>query len=161
MDPFSVYDLLMNSCLHHNRAQIPFVAQLITAKLYHLSTYRQNQENETFLMKFIVHKFVEKPSLGLVDNILKLITQIINSELDEGFECVLPLDELFVYLIQDECLPKEEIVWLKLVLIKRLIELSGDKSWNSIETNPVPTIGIYFDSIYQINSHEIFKINII
>ncbi len=99
--------------------------------------------------------------MGLVDNILKLITQIINSELDEGFECVLPLDELFVYLIQDECLPKEEIVWLKLVLIKRLIELSGNESWDSIQTNPVPTIGIYFDSIYYINSYEIFKINII
>jgi len=141
LDPFSVYDLILDLALHHNKAQIGLVSQLITGKLYHLSTLALNQESETFLMKFIIHKLVENPTLQLVDNIVKFIVEINNCQLEEGLDYVLPFDQLFYFIIGDECLAKADVVWLKILLMKHLIELSGDQSWDRLNTNPVPTIG--------------------
>ncbi len=50
---FIVFDLILDIALHHNRAQLSLVSQLISGKLYVLSTFRINEEKETFLMKFL------------------------------------------------------------------------------------------------------------
>ena len=131
----------MNLALHHNRPQIGLIARFISEQLYPLSTLAQNEDKVTFLMKFIIHKLVEKPSLQLVDDILKLCVQINSSQSPDGSDFAFPLDQFFFYIIKDKCFPNPEIVWFKLILIKKLIELSGDNSWTDLNTNPAPTIG--------------------
>ncbi len=77
VDPFSVFDLLMNLCVHHNRAQIPFVAQLITAKLYHLSTYRQNEKRSQRIVVFTycspISRLIENSDLLMISILIEIL----------------------------------------------------------------------------------------
>jgi hypothetical protein len=57
-------------------------------------------------------------------------------------DCVLTFEQLFYFIIKDQCLAEPDSVWLKLLLTKHLIELSGDKSWDCLQSEPVPTLGI-------------------
>lgn len=143
-DPFSVYNLVLDLALHHNRAQTGLVAKLICHNLYDLSVFRMNSsQKETFVMQFILYVLMDKPSIQLVEDMTKLIEQIVNCPMAEGVEPVLTLEEMFFHFVPKSDFMREDIVWLKLNLMKNLIELSGDQSWNAIQTEPVPILGLY------------------
>ena len=142
LNPFPVYNLVLDLALHHNRAQAGLVAGLLSDQLYCLSTFKMSADNnETFLLKFIVYLLMEKPSIQLVEDITRVIEELVKCPVAEGQEPVLALDQLFFYLIKYQTLMKPDIVWLKLRLIKNIVELSGDQSWNTINLEPVPTLG--------------------
>ena len=147
MDPIPVFTLLFDLALNHNKAQIGLIAKLLTQELSSLSSFRfSDSQSDTFLVRCFDNFLIDKPSLQTVEDMIKLIEEIIVSQsLLPDRKPILKLEDMFFYLIKSQCknFQQVELTWVKLNLIKSIVELSGNELWQSLNDDPVPTIGMH------------------
>lgn len=147
LDPIPIYNLLLDLAIHHNKAQIGLVAKLLAQEFNSLSRFRMSDSKcDTFLVRCIDNVLINDPSLQTVEDMTKFVEQIIRCQsLSEDVKDILPLEDLFFYMIraQSKSFQKVELTWIKLNFIKSVVELSDQKSWRSLNNDPVPTLGMH------------------
>ncbi|XP_054163081.1 uncharacterized protein LOC128960936 [Oppia nitens] len=134
---------LLELVVEKNKAHQPFVSRIIAINLNPLTTNIPSHtlHSVNILLHLLMERLLANPSIQTVDDLTQLVKGFVNIQTKEGLlEDVLSLQQFFLYLMADLNFSNEKLVYSKLLLMKNIIELSGNQEWPQFLSNLIPTI---------------------